>query len=190
MTTKPPGDSLTTLLHQWKQGSGTAFASLIDEVYDQLRAIAAKRVLQSAGMATLSPTELVHEALLNVMPSPMEFQNRVHFLATMSLAIRSILVDHARARAASKRGGGLVQVTLTNIEVADATSTFDLMAIDEALGKLEALDPRCGEIMHLSYFGGMSHEEIAVFLDISVSTVKRDLRFAHGWFAKHFAHGA
>lgn len=107
----------------------------------------------------------------------------------MSLAIRSILVDHARARAANKRGGDLVRVTLTNIEVADSSSTFNLMAIDEALKKLEALDPRCGQIMHLSYFGGLSIEEIAALLDISASTVKRDLRFAHGWFAKNLAHG-
>lgn len=124
------------------------------------------------------------------MPTNMDFKNRAHFFATMSLAIRSILVDRARARAraADKRGGDLVRVTLSNIELVDATSVIDLIAIDEALAKLEALDPRCRQIMHLSSFGGMSGEKIAQLLDVSVSTVKRDLRFAHGWFQKNITH--
>lgn len=144
------------------------------------------------GGHTLSPTDLLHEALIGIMPSNMDFKNRGHFMATMSLSIRSILVDHARARSADKRGGDLVRVTLTNIDVPDATSTstFSLLAIHEALRKLEALDPRCGQVMHLSYFGGMSREEIAGLLNVSVSTVKRDLSFAYGWFQRNFVDGS
>src|SRR4051794_12933315 len=103
MTTDSPCDSLTILLQSWRQGSNSAFGTLIDQIYDQLRAIAARRLHQGGSFVTLSPTELVHEALLEVMPTPGDFKNRVHFFATMSLAIRSILVDHARARSAGKR---------------------------------------------------------------------------------------
>ncbi len=181
---------LTTMLRAWREGSGTAFADVLDQVYGQLRTIAARRISQHGGSATLSPTELLHEALIGIMPGNMDFQNRAHFFATMSLVIRSILVDRARARSADKRGGGLVRVTLTNLDVSDETSTIDLLAIDEALTKLEALDPRCGQVMHLVYFGGMSKDEIATLLNVSVSTVARDLRFAHGWLAKSFAGGS
>ena len=181
MTISPPGESLTTLLHQWKRGSDTAFASLIDEVYDQLRAIAAKRLSQSGGAATLSPTELVHEALMNVMPAKMEFENRVHFLATMSLAIRSILVDHARARAADKRGGALLRVTLTDLEVGEESPVVDLIAIEEALTQLEKLDARCGQVLHLTYFGGLKRDEVAAVLNTSIPTVDRELKFARAW---------
>jgi RNA polymerase sigma factor (TIGR02999 family) len=184
-----PATDLTTLLQQWRAGSDAAFGQLIDKVYGELKVIATKRLNQMGGQVTLSPSDLLHEALIGIMPTDMDFKNRAHFFATMSLAIRSILVDRARARAADKRGGDRVRVTLTNIEAVDATSVIDLIAIDEALAKLEALDPRCGQIMHLSYFGGMSGEEIAQLLDVSLSTVKRDLRFAHGWFQKNIAHG-
>jgi RNA polymerase sigma factor (TIGR02999 family) len=181
---------LTTLLHAWREGSGTAFGKVIDQVYDELSVIATKRLSQMGGQVTLSPSDLLHEALIGIMPNGMDFKNRAHFFATMSLAIRSILVDRARARAADKRGGDRVRVTLTNIEAVNTTSVIDLIAIDEALAKLEALDARCGQIMHLSYFGGMSGEEIAQLLNVSASTVKRDLRFAHGWFQKNIAHGS
>jgi RNA polymerase sigma factor (TIGR02999 family) len=180
MTTSSPGDSLTTLLHQWKQGSDTAFAAIIDQVYDTLRGIAARRLSQS-GTVTLSPTELVHEALMNAMPMSMEFNSRAHFLATMSLAIRSILIDHARARSAEKRGGGLIRVTLTGSELGEESGVVDLIAIEEALCNLEALDPRCGQVLHLTYFGGLKRDEVASVLNISVPTVDRDLQFGRSW---------
>src|ERR1044071_6828076 len=122
---RPPG-SLTERLAAWRQGSGTAFGELLDEVYGQLRAMAAKRLRAGGGAPTLSPTELVHEALLELMPAPREFQNRVHFFATMSLAIRSILVDQARARSAGKRGGGLVRVTLSGLPAGGGEEIVDL----------------------------------------------------------------
>lgn len=185
MLPEPTGDSLTLLLHSWRQGSGTAFGSLIDRVYDQLRAIAARRLRQSGGSATLSPTELVHEALLGVMAAPREFHNRVHFFATLSLAVRSLLVDHARARSAGKRGGGLARVTLS-LAAFEGTGgqIVDLLAIEEALVQLERQDARCGQVMHLTCFGGLTREEIAGVLGISVPTVDRELRFARAWVRK------
>jgi RNA polymerase sigma factor (TIGR02999 family) len=183
--TNQESHDLTTLLQQWREGKGAAFGRVIDQVYDELRVISGKRLGQQGRSATLSPTELLHEVLIGVMPTKMDFKNRAHFFATMSLAMRSILVDRARARATEKRGGDRLQVTLTNIEATASTSIVDLLAIDEALTKLGELDPRCADIMQLHFFGGMTREEIAALLNISLSTVTRDLRFAHGWFAKN-----
>jgi RNA polymerase sigma factor (TIGR02999 family) len=189
MATEPLHDSLTTLLHSWRQGSSTAFGTLIDQVYDQLRAIAAKRLCRSGGFATLSPTELIHEALLGVMASPREFENRVHFFATLSLADRSLLVDQARARAAGKRGGGMIRVTLNAElgELGEDGRIVALLAIEEALVQLERLDARCGRILHLTCFAGLTREEIAGLLGISVPTVDRELRFGRAWLNKVLA---
>jgi RNA polymerase sigma factor (TIGR02999 family) len=182
-----PDSSLTALLQSWRHGSGTAFGTLVERVYDELRTIAARRLGQCRGLATLSATELIHEALLGVMPAPRDFRNRVHFFATMSLAVRSILVDHARAKAAGKRGGGLVRVTLSNVEPGAEDRTVDLLAIEEALTRLERLDARCGKIMHLTCFTGLNREEIAGMLGISVPTVDRELRFARAWLNRALA---
>jgi RNA polymerase sigma factor (TIGR02999 family) len=180
-------DSLTTLLHAWRDGSGTAFASVIDQVYDELRRIAASRVGRSGGSLTLSPTELLHEVLLKVMPAPMDWNNRAHFFATMSLAIRSVLVDHARARVADKRGGDRIRVTLTDLNVGEESMAADLLALEQSLAQLEKLDERCGQVMHLTYFGGLARDEVAAILNVSVPTVTRDLRFARAWVAKSMA---
>lgn len=187
MATESPRDSLTALLRSWRQGSGSAFGTLIDQVYEQLRAIAAKRLNQDGGSATLSPTELVHEALLGVMPAPRDFQSRVHFFATMSLAVRSILVDHVRARSTGKRGGGLIRVTLSQAERGEEDRIVDLLAIEEALTQLERLDARCGRVMHLTCFAGLSRDEIAALLGVSIPTVDRDLRFARSWLNRRLA---
>jgi RNA polymerase sigma factor (TIGR02999 family) len=177
-------DDLTTLLRAWREGSGTAFGSLVDQIYGELKVIAARRLNQSGGSATMSPTELLHEALIGIMPSDMDFKNRAHFFATMSLSIRSILVDHARARAANKRGGDMVRVTMTNADIGEESMAIDLLSMDQALTKLEALDPRVGQVMHLTYFGGLEQADIAALLEISVPTVKRDLRFARAWLTR------
>jgi RNA polymerase sigma factor (TIGR02999 family) len=177
-TNPPPLKDVTALLHAWRDGSGAAFAALIDEVYDELKRIAAVRLNQVGRASTLSPTELLHDALVGLMPANMAFNDRSHFFATVSLAIRSVLVDHARARAAQKRGGDLERVTLTGIEGGEGASAFDLLAIDEALTRLEQEDPRAGQVMHLAYFGGLAPLEIAELLGVSESTVVRDLRFA------------
>ena len=179
----PPAD-LTTLLHAWQSGSGTAFSGVIEQVYADLKQIAARRLRQSGAAATLSPTELLHEALIGIMPAEMDFKNRVHFFATMSLAIRSILVDRTRARMAEKRGGDQVRVTLTHAEAGEESMTIDLLAIDQALSELERMDPRCGQVMHLTYFGGLSRDEIAETLQVNVRTVARDLLFGRAWIAK------
>jgi RNA polymerase sigma factor (TIGR02999 family) len=177
------GADLTTLLQAWHRGDGAAFSVAIERVYGELKRMAAHRV--HGGGGTLSPTELVHEAVINLLPSRADFANRAHFLATMSLAMRAILVDHARARHAEKRGGDRIQVSLAGIDLASPDdAAIDMLALEQALTRLEALDARCGQVMHLTYFGGLSQEEIASLLDVSVPTVKRDLRFARAWLIK------
>jgi RNA polymerase sigma factor (TIGR02999 family) len=183
----PPAD-LTTLLNAWREGDGTAFGHLIDKVYDELKRVAASRLRQVGGSPTLSPTELLHEAVLRVMPGEMDFKNRAHFFAAMSLTIRSILVDHARARAADKRGGDRIRVTYTEGAAGEESAIADLLSIEQSLAELERLDPRCGQVVQLSYFGGLTHEEVAAVLNISISSVTRDLRFARGWIAKELGH--
>lgn len=185
MSAEPPGHAanadLTRLLHAWRNGDAQGFSALIEQAYPALKRIAMRRV-GSHGIATLSPTELVHEAALGLIQAPMDFANRVHFFATMSLAMRSILVDHARARAADKRNGAGVQVSLSRVDDSGEDGmAVDLLALEQALESLEALDPRCGQVMHLTYFGGLQQDEIAALLQVSVPTVKRDLRFARSW---------
>lgn len=183
-----PGTDLTTLLHAWHDGDDGAFAAAIERAYAELKRIAARRI-GSDGAATLSATELVHEAVLGTMAAPMDFANRVHFLATMSLAMRSILVDHARARAADKRGGDWLRLSLSRIDAEDeAEPAVDLLALEQALQQLETLDPRCGQILHLAYFGGLAQADIAALLNVSIPTVKRDLRFARACLLKALEH--
>lgn len=185
-----PRPELTHLLREWRDGDGHGFSALIEQAYPALKRIAVRRVSAQNGSATLSPTELVHESALGMMQAPMDFANRAHFFATMSLAMRSILVDHARARAADKRDGG-VQVSLSFVGGGDeGGSAINLLALEQALQQLEALDPRCGQVMHLTYFGGLQQDEIAAVLDVSIPTVKRDLRFARAWLLKALGDGS
>lgn len=181
--------SLTELLRSWQSGDGAAFAQVFDQVYAQLREIAALRLRQHGGDATLAPTELLHEAVLRIVDTPMNWRNRAHFFATMSLYIRSALVDHARARAAAKRGGQVVKVTLTQADEGEESMVADLLSLDQALRKLEAHDPRGAEVLHLMYFAGLDREQIVDVLQVSMSTVDRELRFARAWLSRELDDG-
>lgn len=180
---------LTNLLQAWQQGDGAAFSTLFDQVYDQLRKIAAQRLREVGGDSTLAPTELLHEAVLRIADAPMDWQNRAHFFASMSLYIRAVLVDHARVRAAEKRGGRNLHVTITGANLAVDSNIADLLALDQALNKLEALDARSGEVLHLTYFAGLDREQIADVLKVSVATVDRELRFARSWLNANMDYG-
>lgn len=183
-----PNTSLTTLLHEWKEGDGAAFSRVLDQVYEQLKRIAGQRLREVSGDSTLSPTELLHEAVLRVADSPSDWKNRSHFFASMSLVIRSTLVDHARAHAARKRGGDQLRVTFTDLEVGEDSQIADILALDQALTALEEIDPRGAGILHLTYFAGLSREEIASILGISVPTVDRELRFSRAWLSETLGH--
>lgn len=174
-------NSLTVLLQSWRQGDGAAFSQLFDQVYDQLKSIAAHRLNEVGGDSTFSPTELLHEAVLRISDAPKDWQNRAHFFASMSLYIRATLIDHARARSAEKRGGHKVHVTLTSAGVGAESNIADLLTLDQTLKQFEVFDPRGAEILHLTYFAGLDREEIADVLKVSLSTVDRELRFARAW---------
>ena len=158
---------------------------LLPLLYDELRKLAAQKMAQEARCRTLQPTALVHEAWLRLGgDSQPPWQNRAHFFAAAAQAMRRILVEHARQRAALKRGGGAEQVSLEAMESAIVPDSDErLLAVDEALEKLAALYPRKADLVKLRYFTGMTFEEAAAVLDISVPTAKNWWAYARAWLA-------
>lgn len=136
--------------------------------------------MESAGH-TLQPTALVNEACLRLMGGGTEWQNRRHFFGAAAEAMRRVLVDHARRRDAAKRGGGLLRVTLTGLDLEDAGADVDVLALEDALQELEAENTRLARLVELRFFAGFSIEEAAAALDISSATVKRDWSFTRAW---------
>lgn len=162
--------------------------------YDELRALAASWFRRQASDHTLQPTALVHEAYLRLMklPDP-QWRDKTHFFAVASVAMRRILVDHARHRGTRKRGGsGATRITLDEAAAIEASgsSVVDVLELDAALSRLEKLDPRQGRIVELRFFGGMDVEEIAKALGVSSRTVKLDWGMARAWLSQQLRPGA
>ena len=156
---------VTSLLEAWSHGDAAALDRLIPMVYDDLRKVAGRRLRMEREGHTLSATALVHETYLRLMgQQPSHLENRSHFFAVASELMRRILVDHARRRAASKRGGGAVRLTLDPAMIGGAAPDLDLVALDDALTALATLDPRQARIVELRFFGGLSAEEAAMVL--------------------------
>ena len=176
---------LTQLLQSWQHGNADAFSSLFEQAYAQLRQIAAMRIAKASGDVTLTPTELLHEAVLRVIDGSVTWQNRAHFFASMSVYMRAVLVDRARARLSDKRGAGAVHVTLGAAERCEESGAVDLLALDQELHQLEQLDARSSAVLHLTLFAGLSRHEIAEVLKVSVQVVDRELRFAKSWLHHH-----
>ena len=153
-------------------------------LYDELHTIAHQRLRKEAQGQSLNTTGLVHEAYLRLVDSAaMNFDDRDHFLSVASRVMRNVLVDHARARMSTKRGGGAIAAELRE-ESLDPRIDLDKVAeLDEALTRLETLDERQARIIEQRYFGGLSLEEIAHVMQVSLATVKRDLRYARAWLA-------
>lgn len=183
MDTAATPENVTRLLHAWQAGDGQAMDELSDLVYQQLRQIARRRLSRERDAHTLQPTALVNEAYVRLLEGgQMHWQDRAHFFATASLHMRAILVDHARARLAQKRGGDARQVTLEEGRIAgDGMHEADFLLLDEAMRELARHDPRSARMIELSYFSGLLREEIACVLGVSVPTVDRGLRFARAW---------
>ena len=157
-------------------------SQLSESVYRELRRIAAACMRSERGNHTLQPTALVNEAYLRLANQPESiWRDRSRVLGLAAHAMRNILVDHARARAADKRGAGAVQVTLTDAAAASESATVDILAIDEALSRLAEFDDRQAKVLEMHFFGGLTFEEIAVELDVSSRTVKRDCTMARAW---------
>ena len=161
-----------------------AVDQLIPVVYDRLRAIAHQRLAAAPGENSLNTTGLVHEAYLRfVESSGAGFQSRDHFLAIAARVMRNVLVDHARARVAAKRGGGAALLELREDAWVTGVDLDRVEDLDEALKRLEQLDERQARMIEQRYFGGLSLEEIAGAMDLSLATVKRELRSARAWLA-------
>src|SRR5262245_31664509 len=174
---------VSRLLREWAGGDPKAEERLVPLVYDALRRLAASHLAREQREVTLQPTVLVHEAYLRLVDQTQpEWNNRQHFFRVAARLMRQILVDHARARRAQKRGGGVLSMDLENAaEIAPPGRGADVMALHEALEALEKIDPRKVTIMELRHFGGLTEEETGLSLGISVATVRRQARMAEAW---------
>src|SRR5574339_329774 len=159
--------------------------SLLPIVYQELRRLAASYLRRERPGQTLQPTGLVHEAYLRLMKDrPDRWQNRAHFCAIAAHSMRQILIERARARGALKRGGAQPRVTLDEALIPGGEQSFDLLALDEALQRLAALDPEQARLVGLRFFGGLTVEETSEAMDISPATVKRHWSVAREWLAR------
>jgi RNA polymerase sigma factor (TIGR02999 family) len=173
---------ITTLLLDWRQGNAAASDELLAVVYQELRRLAAHYLRQERPDHTLQATALVHELYLRLLGAePINWQNRAHFFAVAAQQMRRILIDHARALQADKRGGQRVKLTLGAVKGWVGTQEEDLLAVNEALEQLSRLDPRAAQVVELRFFGGLQEKEAAEVLGISVATLKRDWEFARTW---------
>lgn len=175
----PP--SVTELLKAWNAGDERALDSLVPLVYEELRRRAQQRIEKERAGHTLNPTALVHEVYLRLAgQQKVSWRNRAQFLAVASQIMRRILVDHARARQAGKRGAGL-NVTLDDSAAATSPRDVEILALDEALVELTGLDATQGRVVELRYFGGLSLEEVGAVLGVSLASVKREWVVARAW---------
>ncbi len=186
----PLDTDVTRLLIAWSDGTQAAGGPLMDAVYDELRRLARSYLVRERRNHSLPATALVNEAYLKLVDQRrVRWQNRAHFFAVASSVMRRLLVDHARARGAVKRGAAIT-VPLDGIDVAADGGTPDLLALDAALEKLAALDPRQARLVELRFFGGLTTDEAAVVLDVAAITVKRDWAMARTWLYRELGGAA
>ncbi len=190
----PPSRSEVTqlLLECNARGEGTAEATrrLFELVYDELRRLAGALMLRERADHTLQPTAVVHEAFMRLADGArIEWQGRAHFMGIAARAMRQILVDHARHRAAEKRGGGLHRVTLTGEEPASPHDAVEILELHEVLERFSALDPRAARVVELRVFGGLNVRETAHLLEVSPRTVDGDWAVARMWLSRELEGG-
>jgi RNA polymerase sigma factor (TIGR02999 family) len=199
---QPDNKHITQLLNDWGDGKPEALQNLFPLVYDELRKMAQRHLFRERSDHTLQRTALVHEAFFRLVDQrEIKLQNRAHFFAIASQVMRRILVDHARARNADKRGGGdrvlsieelaeqgqYTSAALESMQANSSLTDVDVLSIDSALTKLEKFDVQQAKIVELRFFGGLSIEETADALGISPATVKRDWAVARLWFRRELA---
>jgi len=176
---------VTQILGEIRAGDSSAYERLLPAVYDELRGLARSYLRRQAPGHTLEPTALVHEAYMRmVVQDDPSYTDRVHFFAVAAKAMRNLLVDHARAKRAAKRGGDgqWDRVTLSGLP-SDSASEVDLIDLDEALAELATLDPQQARVVELRFFGGLTIEEAAGELGVSTATVEREWRAARAWLS-------
>lgn len=178
-------EAVTSLLQAWRAGDASAFSRLTPLVYGELHKLAGAYLRRQRPGHTLQPTALVHEAWIRLeRASGVDWENRKHFLGIAARVMRQVLVQHARADLALKRGGGARHNPIDELAENAAVTCQGMVALDEALSELAVRDERKSKAIELHYFGGLTVEEIASLLETSESTVTRDLRMARAWLRK------
>jgi RNA polymerase sigma factor (TIGR02999 family) len=178
---------VTRLLAEWNRGDRSALQKLVPLVYDELHRIAGRALIHQAPQ-TLQCTDLVNEAYLRLASKDsVAFQDRTHFFAISARIVRSVLVDHARARGTAKRGAGAITMTVAEDVARSDPREVDLLALDEVLERLTALDAQQAGIVEMRFFAGLSVEETAAVMGISPATVKRDWAMARRWIFKELS---
>jgi RNA polymerase sigma factor (TIGR02999 family) len=181
---EPVRSDVTGLLKRWSSGDTQARDELIPLIYDRLRRLAHRRLRHAPGEASLNTTALVHETFIRLVDAPtLSLPDRARFFALAGQVMRNLLVSRARARGAAKRGGGVALVELDEDVWLPDENVEIVTDLDDALKRLEALNPRQSELLSHRYFGGLSLEETALAVGISLATAKRELRSARAWLA-------
>ena len=180
-----PEGEITSLLVRWQDGDANALEALIPLVYQDLRRVAKRYLAHERPGHTLQGTALVNEVYLRLVPAQhAEWRNRTHFFALAARIMRQILVDHARGRRSEKRGGDAIHLSITAAEGVSLPSTVDLLALDDALNRLEQMDEQQCRVVELKFFAGLSNDDTATALNTSASTVKRDWATARAWLLR------
>ncbi len=179
-------NDVTQILQDIENGDGEAAARLLPLVYDELRKLAQARLIQEPGGQTLQPTALVHEAYLRLVDAtaPPAWDSRGHFFAAAAQAMRRILIDNARRKAAQKHGGDFERTLMDADEIADPQAKHDLLALDEALDQLEETDAQAAELVKLRYFAGLTMEQAAQSLGLSERNAYRIWSYAKAWLLR------
>jgi RNA polymerase sigma factor (TIGR02999 family) len=182
----PP--NVTQLLVAWSGGDAAALDALTPVIQGELHRLAARQMAGERPGHLLQPTALVNEAYLRLVNwKDVQWQNRAHFFGTAAQIMRRVLVDMARTRGRAKRGPGQMHVSLSEAAEQPIPQQADLIALDDAMKALEAVDPRKSRVVELRYFGGLSLEEAAMVLDVSVATVRRDWSLARAWLFRELS---
>lgn len=182
-------DQVTALLAELCRHNQDAVGTLLPLVYDELRAMAQRQLRGQRANHTLNTTALVHEAYLKLVNhNQSNWQNRAHFLSVAAMAMRQILINYAHQRQAQKRGGGQAVATFEeSLMGGESTRADELIALDEALDRLQQLNERQSQVVTYRFFGGLKHEEIAEVLEVSIPTVRRDWRIAKAWLVRELS---
>ena len=186
----PSSPDITALLVDLQAGNRTVVNALLPHVYDELRALARRQLRGERAGHTLNTTALVHEAYLKlVRQDGVDWQNRTHFYGVAAIAMRRLLINYAKKRLAEKRGGGVPLASFEEGTVGREARSEEVLALDEALDRLAAFNERQSKVVTMWFFGGLTHEEIAEVLGVSVPTVRRDWRIAKAWLTRELGQG-
>jgi RNA polymerase sigma factor (TIGR02999 family) len=183
-----PGHEVTELLQSWRQGDIAALDQLVPLVHAELRRVARSHIRREGAGHTLQATALVHEVYLRLVGSDrLTLNDRTHFFAVAARLMRQILVDHARRKLATKRGGALTRIDLDDISPVSQTSIVDVIALDQALDALSARDARQCHVVELRFFAGLSIDETAEAIGVSAATVEREWTMARAWLHRRLS---